>query len=113
MDIKAVRGRLAAVVLAVIAKHLQHAKPVVAEQGFVARVLCAAVSGKLPPFLDRGFTFKKRNRQQLVRMGRRLEPFDADKAVNLSDKPSHLAGYFQIVICHALVRGHFENDRDQ
>ena len=39
--------------------------------------------------------------------------FDADKAVNLLDKPTHLAGYFQIFICHALVRGYFENDRDQ
>ena len=88
-------------------------KPVVAEQTFAAGLLGAAVGGKPPPFLDRSFTFKKGNRQQLVLIGQRLEPFDADKAVNLLDKPAHLAGYFQIVICHALVRGHFENDRDQ
>ena len=66
---------------------MQHAKPIVAEQGFAARLLCAAVSGKLPPFLDRGFTFKKGNRQQLVRIGQRLKPLNADKAFNLLDKP--------------------------
>ena len=71
------------------------------------------MSGKLPPFLDCGFTFKKGNRQQLVRIGQLLEPFDADKAVNLFDKPSHLAVYFQIVVGHALVRSHFENHRYQ
>ena len=92
---------------------MQHAKPIVAEQGFAARLLYAAVSGKLPPFLDRGFTIKKGNRQQLVRIGQLLEPFDAVKAVNLLDKHAHLAGYFQIVICHAFVWCRFENNRDQ
>ena len=59
MDIEAVRGRLVAVVLAIVAKHLQHTKPVVAEQGLATRLLGRAVRGEPAPFLDRGLAFKE------------------------------------------------------
>ena len=70
------------------------------------------VRGQAAPVFDRRLVPEKGNRQQFVRVGQALEPFDRNEPVDLVDQRPHLGGDVQVFVLVPLGGDNFEDDRD-
>src|SRR6476620_1935496 len=85
MRLPTVPGRLVAKILAIVAQDMRDAQPIVGEDLAPAARLRGPVAGQGAPCPNAILVAEEGERQQLSRIGERLEALDRDEAVDQFD----------------------------